>query len=152
MLPWGALPLPSTANWKNSSPLLLHFRRNAWSREQPGGEISREFIGSDRKAADWKGVRWLNSPLFCGLSFVPGCTVTLMLSLSFQPHTAPSVPHTKEYDALPEDLNGLSIYFLKEWDSPFDSPHLVKNWVPLIIKVHHHSKILSNVFKNNWLS
>lgn len=32
--------------------LLLHFRGNAWSREQPGGEISQEFIGSDTKGAD----------------------------------------------------------------------------------------------------
>lgn len=26
-------------------------------------------------------------------------------------------------------LNGLSIYFLNEWDSSFDSPHLFKNWM-----------------------
>lgn len=91
--------------------LLLHFSRKAWYGEQPGGEISQEFIGSDTKGADWKGVRWLNSPLFHGVSFVPGCTVTLMLSLSFELHAAPWVLRTKEYDALPEALNGLSIYF-----------------------------------------
>lgn len=83
----------------------------------------------------------MNSPLFHGVSFVPGCAVTLMLSLSFELHTAPWVPHTKEYDAPPEALNGLPIYFLQEGNSAFDPPR-----VSLIIKVYHHGKSLRNAF------
>lgn len=121
--------------------LLLHFE----SIPDPGRsleeKLARSLLAQIQKEQIEKGVRWLNSSLFHGVSFVPGCAVTLMLSLSFELHTAPWVPHTKEYDAPPEAMNGLPIYFLQEGNSPFDLPR-----VSLIIKVYHCGKSLRNAF------
>lgn len=121
--------------------LLLHFESILDPGRSLEEKLARSLLAQIQKEQIEKGVRWLNSSLFHGVSFVPGCAVTLMLSLSFELHTAPWVPHTKEYDAPPEAMNGLPIYFLQEGNSPFEPPR-----VSLIIKVYHCGKSLRNAF------
>lgn len=78
---------------------------------EPGSSLEKKLawtlLAQTQRGADWKEVRWLNSPLFCSVCFVPDCTVTSMLSLSFEPHSPPRVPRAKDYDAPAEALNGL---------------------------------------------
>ncbi len=124
---------PASSTFYNKQGEFLSFYYISEEMPDPGSSLGEKLAGSllaqIQKEQIKKGWDDWTLLFFRGVSFVLGCTVTLMLSLSFEPCAGPWVPRTKEYDALPEALNGLSIYFLKEWDSPFDSFCLFKSWM-----------------------
>lgn len=136
-------------------PLLLLNFRNVWSREQPGGELAGSLFSQIQKKQikkgwdDWTLLYSMVCPLYQAAQSLWYYLYHLSRTPLLECHTHKRIWCTTK------SLERLSIYFLKEWDSPFDSPHRFKKKDSLskyVITVKASVMYLILWKNNNWPS